>query len=321
MNGPSTKGDVRVGAMRAASAGEPPTSARGKQAQNASPAQVPVDVDALAWYVAAMATTVGAPGLLIVFEGIDGAGKTTQAAALAEKLVSVGLDVVCSKEPTSGPWGQKLRGSASSGRLSPEEELAAFVEDRREHVQGLIRPALDAGKVVILDRYYFSTAAYQGARGMDWRSILETNESFAPQPDVLVILGVEPKVGMARIAARGDSANLFERETDLAASAAIFAEIEKPYLLRIDGHRGKQEITAAILWHLYRGALFDRLCLKRSYKTECEPEYCTYRVTNQCRYLDMGALAPPFAEVTSDAGLTPEEQVRRLVDLARTQYR
>lgn len=167
-----------------------------------------------------MTISVGARGILVAVEGIDGAGKTTQAAAIVEQLRGVGLDVVTSKEPTSGVWGQRLRESAATGRMAPSEELAAFIEDRKEHVRELIRPALDAGKVVVLDRYYFSTAAYQGARGMDWRSILEQNEAFAPQPDLLVVLRVDPKVGLTRVASRGDEANLFEREESASRPTA-----------------------------------------------------------------------------------------------------
>jgi dTMP kinase len=266
--------------------------------------------------IAAMPITVGR-GLLIAIEGIDGAGKTTQANALAERLAVVGLQVVTSKEPTNGPWGQKLRSSAANGRMSAEDELAAFIEDRREHVRDIIRPSLDAGKVVILDRYYFSTAAYQGARGMDWRAIIQQNEGFAPEPDLLVLLSVDPKVGMSRIAERGDSANLFEREDLLATSAAIFGEIDKPYLLRLDGQRAKNELTGAVLQHLYRGALFDRLCFKRHYKSECEPAFCAYQIDGSCNYLHMGPLAPVFGEITGNLALSPAEQALGVAKLLR----
>src|SRR5206468_12564349 len=121
-----------------------------------------------------------------------------------------------------------LRESASTGRLAPAEELHAFLEDRREHVATLIRPALAAGKVVIVDRYYFSTAAYQGARGQDPDELIRINEEFAPKPDLLVLLVVTPQQGIARIGQRGDAGNLFEREEDLAKSAAIFARLEAP---------------------------------------------------------------------------------------------
>jgi dTMP kinase len=190
-------------------------------------------------------------GILVVFEGIDGAGKTTQAGLLEERLRPLGVEIVRTKEPTNGPWGQRLRASASTGRLAPADELHAFLEDRKEHVATLIRPALDAGKVVIVDRYYFSTAAYQGARGADPDELIRINEAFAPKPDLLVLLDVTPPVGIARIQQRGDVGNLFEREEDLAKSAAIFGRLAAPYLLRLDGSQAVQplaeQITAAVL--------------------------------------------------------------------------
>ena len=75
-------------------------------------------------------------------EGIDGAGKTTQVALLAASLRELGKDVVTSKEPTNGPWGRKIRQSAISGRMNLEDELKAFVEDRKEHLRDLIEPRL-----------------------------------------------------------------------------------------------------------------------------------------------------------------------------------
>lgn len=192
------------------------------------------------------------PGVLVAIEGIDGAGKTTQAALLEGKLRAAGIEVVRTKEPTDGPWGRRLRASASTGRLSPDEELHAFLEDRREHVANLIRPSIAEGKLVIVDRYYFSTAAYQGARGRDPEELLRINEEFAPPPDLLVLLEVKPRLGVERIGARGDRGNLFEREEDLARSAAIFAAMERPYLLRLDGARDAASLSAAILEALMR---------------------------------------------------------------------
>src|SRR4051812_21534342 len=103
-----------------------------------------------------MSTRLAGRGVLVAVEGIDGAGKTTQTRLVADRLRALGFDVVTSKEPTTGRWGQMLRDSALTGRLEPAEELAAFVADRREHVATLIEPALGAGKIVLVDRYYFS---------------------------------------------------------------------------------------------------------------------------------------------------------------------
>jgi dTMP kinase len=187
-------------------------------------------------------------------EGVDGSGKTTQTQLLSEKLTEIGFEVVCTKEPTQGRWGRMLRESAQKGRLSPEEELNAFIEDRKEHVTQLIRPSLAAGKVVIVDRYYFSTAAYQGARGMDPVRLIQQNEAFAPEPNLLLLLDIAPKAGLRRVAGRGDIANLFENEAALVKSRAIFLNIHKPYLVRVDAEKTPDEIRDEILFHFYRVA-------------------------------------------------------------------
>jgi dTMP kinase len=194
-------------------------------------------------------------GLLVAFEGIDGAGKTTQAELLAARLRAAGLSVVSAKEPTSGPHGARLRASASTGRLSPEEELAAFEADRREHVAQVIGPALARDDVVIVDRYYFSTAAYQGARGLDPEAILARNERFAPEPDLLVLLDLPVDVALERIRRRGGDGNLFERRETLVACARIFARLDRPYLLRIDASRPSEEIHGQVVARLDIGAL------------------------------------------------------------------
>lgn len=186
-------------------------------------------------------------GFFIVLEGIDGTGKSTQVKALAAALQQKGYEVVTTKEPTDGPWGKILRNSASTGRLSPQEELKTFIKDRQEHVQTLIRPSVAAGKIVITDRYYFSTAAYQGARGLDWKEIIRRNEAFAPEPDLLVILDTDPSVGIGRVEGRGDKANLFETNSGLTKAREIFQQIKKPYLIRIDARQDREKITAKIL--------------------------------------------------------------------------
>ena len=187
------------------------------------------------------------PGFLLVIEGIDGAGKSTQADMVAEVLRQRGFNVVRSKEPTDGKWGRMLRASATTGRLPIDEELRAFYEDRKEHVATLIEPSLAAGKVVILDRYYFSTAAYQGARGIDFQKILSENERFAPEPDLLVMLDIEPQSGRGRIHGRGDQTNEFEKNETLTRVRDIFLQIKKPYLIILDARKPKEEICETIV--------------------------------------------------------------------------
>jgi dTMP kinase len=187
-------------------------------------------------------------GLFIVIEGIDGTGKSTQSKRLAEWFRSRGREVVLSREPTNGPWGKKLRESATTGRLSAEEELEFFLNDRREHVEMSIKPALAEGKVVILDRYYFSTMAYQGARGFDPAEIRRRNEAFAPQPDLLLILDLSVESAHSRIGARGDTANEFEQRDTLSRCREIFLSLRnEPFACVIDAEPSLNEVTADIL--------------------------------------------------------------------------
>lgn len=166
-------------------------------------------------------------GALIVLEGIDGAGKSTQAARLADALRAAGYEVVASREPTAGPHGQRIRELARAGRagVSPEEELALFLADRREHVAQVIAPALAAGQVVVLDRYYLSTMAYQGALGLDVEAIQRANEAFAPPPDLALILVIPVAEALARIDGNrpGGPDAAFERADYLERVAALFA--------------------------------------------------------------------------------------------------
>jgi dTMP kinase len=181
-------------------------------------------------------------GLLIAIEGIDGAGKSTLARGLARVLGEIGIEPVLTKEPTNGPYGTALRESATKGRRSPADELTLFVADRRQHVSELLAPALAEGRVVILDRYYFSNAAYQGAAGLDSGLILEVNEAFAPRPDLLLLLDLPPEVGLSRIASRGDKANEFETVENLTTCRAIFRDV--PGAVRIDATQSADQVLA-----------------------------------------------------------------------------
>lgn len=185
-------------------------------------------------------------GLFIVIEGIDGTGKSTQARILGEWFQSQGREVVLSREPTDGPWGTKLRQSLTA-RLSPEEELEYFLRDRREHVEQLIAPSLAAGKVVILDRYYFSTMAYQGARGFDPQEIRRKNEEFAPVPHRLIILDLDLDIALHRIGARGDIANEFEKRENLERCREIFLSLkDEPFVRVIHSDCSLEEVSRQV---------------------------------------------------------------------------
>ena len=183
-------------------------------------------------------------GLFIVIEGIDGTGKSTQAKRLGEWFTAQGREVVISREPTAGPWGKKVRESGNTGRLSPEDELQYFLNDRRQHVEELIAPSLAAGKVVILDRYYFSTMAYQGARGFDPAEIRRKNEAFAPVPDVLLIMDLDIDTALGRIGARGDVINEFEKRENLERCREIFLSLQHEDFVHVISANGSLEAVA-----------------------------------------------------------------------------
>lgn len=183
------------------------------------------------------------PGRLIVFEGIDGTGKSTQIALLGKYLESLGHQVVVTREPTDGPVGTQIRQLyLNRENVSREEELELFIADRREHVESLLLPSLTAGKIVLCDRYYLSTAAYQGANGFDPLAILQLHD-FAPVPDIALIFEVSLTTSMQRITeGRGEQLNDFEQADTLARVSKIFTELDLPYICRINAESTIPEI-------------------------------------------------------------------------------
>jgi len=188
-------------------------------------------------------------GLLVALEGLDGCGKTTQAARIAEALRARGREVLVTREPSDGPIGQKIRALARGGDPpDAERELALFTDDRREHVALVIAPALAAGRCVITDRYFLSTVAYQGARGLDWREILARSEAEFPAPEVALLFELPAAEGLARARARGGAPDLwFEHGEYLMRVAEIFAAIDRPYVARVDASGSAETVTARVL--------------------------------------------------------------------------
>jgi dTMP kinase len=185
------------------------------------------------------------PGKLIVIEGADGAGKSTLQRALADKLRAHGQKVLLSREPTDGPHGSALRQAARTQRLVPERELELLLADRRGHVDALIKPALARGESVILDRYYFSTVAYQGAAGLPLAQLLALNEAFAPPPDCLLILDLPVAQSLQRIQTRGGVSDEFERPATLARVREIFLTFAPlPYATVLDATRSPAQLLA-----------------------------------------------------------------------------
>ena len=186
-------------------------------------------------------------GLLIAFEGIDGSGKSTQLPLLADWLRGQGCAVVETREPTDGPYGREIRALyRDRSRVSRERELELFVLDRRQHVTECILPALEQGRIVLTDRYYFSTAAYQGAGGSDPAAIFAAN-AFAPEPDLVLLLTLPVGEGVARIRdLRGETLNDFEQQEQLEKVAALFASFPHDCIVRIQAARPVAAVQAAI---------------------------------------------------------------------------
>ena len=226
-------------------------------------------------------------GLLTVFEGIDGTGKSTQVRLLADALSSAGLDVIQSKEPTDGPWGRKIRASADSGRMAPAEELDAFVKDRREHIENLITPGLEAGKVVILDRYYYSSIAYQGARLGNVEEIAQQMSSFAPLPDVVFLIDIDPVVSLTRIAeSRGEIPNQFEQIASLNAAREIFNQLaeEDSRIIKLDGNCSLESIRMTLLDLFVNDVLRKATCYESKW---CDVSNCLPAKSGRCEWYNI----------------------------------
>ena len=193
-------------------------------------------------------------GHLIALEGVDGAGKTTQAMGLAAILARFGRRVLFTREPTYGPAGLKLRAYLCGGsrHLTPTEELALFQADRREHVAATIQPALDKGWVVITDRYYYSSAAYQGALGLDPGKILADSELFAPRPDLVAILTLPLDQAVARcLESRGGELQVSEDPAYLEKVAALYDTFQGQHVRRLDGAAPASQVQGELLdWAL-----------------------------------------------------------------------
>lgn len=154
-------------------------------------------------------------GAFITFEGIDGSGKSTQARALAEALRAGGRDVVLTREPGGSAGAEEIRALVLNGdpdRWSAETELLLFTAARRDHVERTIRPALDAGRIVVCDRYVDSTRAYQGLTRGDLRGKVDALHELmiGLEPDLTFLIDIDPKLALERAVARPDAEARFE---------------------------------------------------------------------------------------------------------------
>ena len=174
-------------------------------------------------------------GVFIVLEGPDGAGKSVQARLLAERLQARGLDVTYSREPGGTELGEQVRhivNDPGPTLRGPKADVMLYTAARAQHVEEVIRPALDAGHVVVCDRYYTSTMAYQGyGSGMD-RELLARIQEWATgglHPDLVVLLDVTPQTGLARRAA-GSADELTRWEDESRFDLAFHTRVREGYL-------------------------------------------------------------------------------------------
>ncbi len=198
-------------------------------------------------------------GIFVVFEGGEGAGKSTQVTRLSEALVAAGHDVVVTREPGATDMGARIRSLVLSNgegidAPSPRAEALLYAADRAHHVATIVRPALARGAVVISDRYVDSSLAYQGAgrtlpvQEISWLSSWATG---GLKPDLVVLLDVDPNVGLGRVDHRGQGADRLESESRSFHERVRYAFLDlasadpKRYLV-LDAARPADEIATVV---------------------------------------------------------------------------
>ncbi|SBT69211.1 thymidylate kinase [Micromonospora sediminicola] len=197
-------------------------------------------------------------GLFVVFEGGEGAGKSTQLAALAERLRGQGRDVVVTREPGATGVGERIRslvlGTTHDDAPSPRAEALLYAADRAHHVATVVRPALVRGAVVVSDRYVDSSLAYQGAGRtlpVDEVSWLSSWATGGLKPDLVVLLDVDPRTGLGRVESRNEGADRLEAESLAFHERVRYAFLDlaagdpKRYLV-LDASRPVEEIADAV---------------------------------------------------------------------------
>ena len=175
----------------------------------------------------------------VAFEGGEGTGKSTQISRAAQWLRDRGHDVLETREPGGTPLGQELRRLVldPAGHVTPRSETLLYAADRAHHVDTVIRPALEAGRVVLTDRYVDSTLAYQGAgRGLDDARVVTTWATGGLLPHLTVLLDLDPRIGLARAGARSaldrlEADTLQFHEAVRAGFLALAAEAPDRYLV------------------------------------------------------------------------------------------
>jgi dTMP kinase len=188
-------------------------------------------------------------GYFISFEGIDGSGKSTQIQKLAEFLKAHDFDIVITREPGGSIGGEEIRNLLLQGsvdRWSPETEILLFTAARRDHLERIILPALEEGKIVICDRFTDSTRMYQGIRGVNLRNLVDTlNEKVIKfDPDLTILIDINPEISLKRAKSRQTVEERFEDfGVDLQMKMRKgFLELAKEFGNRIEVVNGQQSI-------------------------------------------------------------------------------
>jgi dTMP kinase len=207
---------------------------------------------------------VTAKGSFITFEGIDGSGKSTQARLLAEYLQSTGHEIVLTREPGGSPGAEEIRALVLQGdpdRWSAETEILLFTAARRDHLERTILPAIEAGKVVICDRFADSTRMYQGLSRGDLRGTVDQLHSLmiGREPDLTILIDMDSDTGLSRALSRQGVEERFETfGSELQAQMrAGFLSLAKEFADRfvvIDGARGIDNVSVDV-----RKAALDHL--------------------------------------------------------------
>ena len=184
---------------------------------------------------------MGRKGVFIVIEGLDGSGKTTQANLLAKKLHQ-NYNIMLTAEPSRGKIGTFIRESClyEEKRLPTEVEALLFAADRIDHIQKEVKPALDDGKIVICDRYVYSSLAYQGSTGLDLDWIKSIN-SLALKADFAILIDVAPERVLERLKRKKSVMETLETQEKVREVYLKF--IEKGELLRINGDEAKDVVA------------------------------------------------------------------------------
>ncbi len=179
--------------------------------------------------------------MFVVLEGIDGCGKSTQAKLLGDWLKKEGHEVFMTAEPSKNRIGRFLRDVLSGAeKLDPKTVALLFTADRYEHLANEIQPALDEHKIVVCERYYHSTIAYQSAQGVSRKWLLELN-SFVVEPDVTVLLDVKPSVGVSRTKTK----EIFENEEFLDRVRDNYLKMDDGFV-KLNGERPAEEVFREI---------------------------------------------------------------------------